>query len=88
MFCCIFLVIHKGGKTTNQIFCVLSHIVKIDAHMYLLLEHVEVVDDDTNEEIQREEGPNNDEDDKEQVRNKGVFSPRLFIHLKQTVKMY
>ena len=48
---------------------------------YLLFEHIKIVDNDTNEQIQCEEGTNDNEYDKEQVSNECVFSSWLLIYL-------
>ena len=47
---------------------------------YLFLEHVEVVDDDTDEEIECEEGSADDEDDEVDVIINGSFPFGLLIH--------
>jgi len=43
--------------------------------------HVEVVDDDTNEEIEREESAEDDEEDKVHVHVDSFVHLRLLIHL-------
>lgn len=53
----------------------------VDTHLSFLL--VEIVNDDADEEVEREEGAENDEDDKVQVHVEVDFSDRLFLHLKE-----
>ena len=48
---------------------------------YLLLETVEVIDDDTNKQVECEERTNDDENNKEQVILKGGLSNLLLVHL-------
>lgn len=51
-----------------------------DTYLSFLL--VEVIDDDTDEEIEGEEGAEYDEDDKVQVHVEVDFSDGLLLHLK------
>ena len=48
---------------------------------YLFLEHVEVVDDDTNKEVESEEGADDDKDDEEPVLVEVVHVAWLLIYL-------
>ena len=48
---------------------------------YLLLEHIEVVNDDTNEEVESDEGAHNDEADKVPVVPEASISVRLLINV-------
>lgn len=50
-------------------------------HLFLLL--VEVVDDDTDEQVEGEEGAKDDEDDKVEVHVQVHFILRLVLHLEQ-----
>ena len=50
---------------------------------YLFLLLVEVVDDDTDEEVEGEKGAKDDEDDKVEVHVQVDFILRLVFHLKQ-----
>lgn len=50
---------------------------------YLFLLLVKVVNDDTNEQVECEEGPKDDEDDKVEIHVQVHFILRLFSHLKQ-----
>lgn len=54
---------------------------RADTHLSLLL--VEIVNDDADEEVEREEGAKNDEDHEVQVHVEVDFSNWLFLHLKQ-----
>ena len=51
---------------------------------YLLLLHVEVVDDDADEEIQREERSEDDEEDEVEVHEHAPFVLRLLADLRNT----
>lgn len=55
-------------------------------HLSFLL--VEIVNDDTDEEVEREEGAENYEDHKVQVHVEVDFSDWLFLHLKQKIHGY
>jgi len=46
----------------------------------LLFEHIEVVDDDTDEEVEREEGAAHDKDDKVEVRPQVLLVSGLQVH--------
>jgi len=48
-------------------------------HLFLL--HVEVLDDDTNEEVQGEEWPEDDEEDEVEVHKIANFASRLNVQL-------
>jgi len=48
---------------------------------YFAFLHVEVVDDDTNEEVESEEGAEDDEDDEVHVHVSAVLALRLLTHL-------
>lgn len=52
----------------------------VNTHLSFLL--IEVVNNDTDEEIESEEGAKYDEDDKVQVHVEVNFSDGLFLHLK------
>lgn len=49
---------------------------------YLFLQSIEVINDDSNKQVQGEEGTNNYEHDKVEIRNKTVLAFRLIINLK------
>lgn len=53
----------------------------VNTHLSFLL--IEIVNDDTNEEIEGEERAKNDEDDKVQVHVEVNLSDGLFLHLKK-----
>lgn len=55
-------------------------------HLSFLL--VEIVNDDADEEVEREEGAENDEDHKVQVHVEVDLSDWLFLHLKQKMRGY
>lgn len=55
-------------------------------HLSLLL--VEIVDDDADEEVEREEGAENDEDHEVQVHVEVDFSDWLLLHLNQKTRGY
>lgn len=63
----IFNIWHIGKKLENK------------SYLFLLL--VEVVNDDTNEEVQGEERAKDDEDDKVDVHVQVVLVDRLVLHL-------
>ena len=48
---------------------------------YLFFEPVKVVNDDSNKQVQREEGSNNNENYKEEIRHETVLALRLLINL-------
>ena len=48
---------------------------------YLFLLHVEILDDDTDEEVEREEGSEDDEEDEIQVHEIALFPLRLMVIL-------
>ena len=48
---------------------------------HLFLQHVEVVDDDTNEQVEGEEGTKHDEDDEEQIVVERVLAAGLLINV-------
>lgn len=50
-----------------------------NTHLFLL--HVEIVDDDTNEEVQCEEGTKDDEEDKVEVHADSVLCYGLLVSL-------
>lgn len=56
--------------------------VGLGTHLFLLL--VEVVNDDTNEEVEGEEGPKDDEDDEVEVHVQVHLILRLFLLLRGT----
>ena len=57
--------------------CIISR--RKSAYLFLLL--IEVVDDDTDEEVEGEEGSEDDEDDKVDVHVQVVFVDGLVLHL-------
>ena len=76
----------KTGQTDTQstsfIQLELAEITMLpDGNTNLLLEHVEVVDDDSDEEVEREEGSANDEDDEVKVVVQAGFPLGLLVHL-------
>ena len=50
---------------------------------YLFFEPIKVVNDDSNKEVQSEEGPNDNENYKEEIRHETVLALRLLINLKK-----
>ena len=50
--------------------------------IYLFLENVEVVDDNTNEEVQSEERAEYDEDDEVEIVIESIFTTWLLVNLK------
>ena len=54
----------------------------------LFLEHIEVINDDTDEEIEGEEGANNDEDAKEEIGKKSGFTFWLLVNLKYNQEIW
>lgn len=56
------------------------YIYVVNTHLSFLL--TEIVNNDTNEEIEGEEGAKYDEDDKVEVHVEVDFSDWLFLHLK------
>ena len=53
---------------------------------YLFLQSIEVIDDDSNKQVQCEEGTHNYEHNKVKVRNKTVLAFWLVINLKKKEK--
>ena len=53
----------------------------LNATLYLLFQCVEVVDDDTDEEVEGEEGAADDEDDKVEVVIEACLILRLLVNL-------
>ena len=56
-------------------------LIKASDQTNLLFQAVEVVDDDTDEKIQEEEGTHDDEDDKVEIRSEGCFFFWLLVGL-------
>lgn len=63
----------------------LSHQWYLNTHLSFLL--VEIVNNDTNEKIEGEEGAKNDEHDKVNVHVKVDFFDRLLFHLKKKTQV-
>ena len=49
--------------------------------MYLILLFVELIDDDTDEQVEREEGTEHDEEDEVEIHVDGVLTVRLLVQL-------
>jgi hypothetical protein len=52
--------------------------------VYLSFLHIEVVNDDTNEEVECEEGTKDDEDDEKQVESRSALLPWLQVNLQHS----
>lgn len=55
--------------------------IRLNTYLFLLL--IEVIDDDTNEEVEGKEGAEDNEDDEVQVHVKVRFVVRLQLHLQE-----
>lgn len=60
-----------------------SHTSPNDTHLSFLL--IEIVNDHSDEEVEGEEGPKYDEDDKVKVHVEVDFSDGLLLHLNNTI---
>ena len=52
---------------------------------YLLFLFIEVIDDNTNKQVERKEGPKDDEEDKVQIHVQIDFTNRLLSDLKKKI---
>lgn len=78
-------LVESQCRNTTKSQDILENIIKVQCTTYLSFLLVEVVNNNTDEKIEGEEGAENDENDKVNVHVKVDFSDRLFLHLKGKV---
>lgn len=76
----------KRLKKVNNYFQISCHQYLFYSNTYLSFLLVEIVNNDTDEKIEGEEGAKNDEHNKIKVHVEVDFSDRLFLHLKKESK--